>query len=394
MLTSHSSIQDSVAYGRRTGQQVQSGKHVCPPLTRFAICIPNYNYGRYLGITVNSVLSQDFNNFEICISDNASTDNSLSVVKSFDDSRITYRVNQSNVGFAGNLDRAVALSTSPIVLILSSDDVMLPGALVSYERLYEVIDAETSIVGSSIRVVDADGLAIGSVGSPPGIWDPAWHDRDLSDTVGADVYAAPAEEVLRRSIKRMRNPYHFLSTAYHRALHERVGGYGGQRLMNPDKWFHWRVLAEAKMAYFVDHDLFGYRWHSANQTAQQHASAALKFLLDEYMLTFQLPTIVLERLGLTRSVIVRSFLHEDIALRGLRDVARGEAREARRALHFADATYPAEARRDPTMFVLRLAAGSGSLGRFATNRALPSAIEKWRRNGEQPSHRLYRTWSP
>ena len=54
----------------------------------FSICIPNYNYAQYIGQTIESVLNQTYQNFEIIVVDNASTDNSVEVVKAFIDPRI------------------------------------------------------------------------------------------------------------------------------------------------------------------------------------------------------------------------------------------------------------------------------------------------------------------
>ena len=50
----------------------------------------------------------------------------------------------------------------------------------------------------------------------------------------------------------MKNPFNFAATVYATELYRRVEGYGGGRLYNPDKWFHWKVLGAADMAYFID----------------------------------------------------------------------------------------------------------------------------------------------
>ncbi len=103
----------------------------------FSICIPNYNYAHYIDQTIDSVLSQTFQDFEIIIADNASTDNSLEVIQSYDDPRIKLVLNQYNVGFAPNLDRATENTTGQYILLLSSDDIMKPGALTRYaEAIY------------------------------------------------------------------------------------------------------------------------------------------------------------------------------------------------------------------------------------------------------------------
>ncbi len=68
------------------------------------------NYERYLGRTIQSVLDQNDPDVEILVSDNASNDRSVEIVRGFADSRIRLRVNRCNVGFAGNSDRAAGMA--------------------------------------------------------------------------------------------------------------------------------------------------------------------------------------------------------------------------------------------------------------------------------------------
>ena len=95
---------------------------------KFSICIPNYNYGRYLGRTIQSVLDQQGADFELLVSDNASPDNSVDVVQSFADPSHRLQINACNVGFAGNLDKAAGMASNELMIMLSSDDLMRPGA--------------------------------------------------------------------------------------------------------------------------------------------------------------------------------------------------------------------------------------------------------------------------
>ena len=62
-------------------------------------------------------------------------------------------------------------------------------------------------------------------------------------------------------------------------------GYGGQRLMNPDKWFNWKALSVAEHACVIDAPLFSYRVHNANQNTLQAKAGALKHLVDQYAAT-------------------------------------------------------------------------------------------------------------
>ena len=95
----------------------------------FSICIPNYNYGKYIGQTIESVLTQTYQNFEIIVVDNASTDNSIEIIESFKDPRIKLYKNNYNIGFAPNLQKATSLATKEFINLLSSDDQMKPKAL-------------------------------------------------------------------------------------------------------------------------------------------------------------------------------------------------------------------------------------------------------------------------
>src|SRR5512142_3007624 len=95
----------------------------------FSICIPNFNYARYIGETIKSVLDQTYPNYEIVVVDNASTDNSVEIVRSFGSDRIRLFQNEYNVGFAPNLDRAAMRALHPYIIMLSSDDLMRPTAL-------------------------------------------------------------------------------------------------------------------------------------------------------------------------------------------------------------------------------------------------------------------------
>ena len=114
---------------------------------KFSICIPNYNYGRYIGETIRSALDQHAE-VEVLVADNASTDDSVAVVESVGDARVHLRRNSWNVGFAGNLDRACAGATGDRMILLSSDD--LAGCQMEPGDLPESIDPPDLNSGGSL----------------------------------------------------------------------------------------------------------------------------------------------------------------------------------------------------------------------------------------------------
>ena len=317
---------------------------------KFSVCIPNYNYEKYLGETIRSVLAQQAK-LEILVSDNASTDRSVEIVEGFKDPRIKVRINQVNVGFAGNLDRAARMATGDIINMLSSDDLMRPSALQTYERMFSAIEPD-SVVSSAVDVIDPKSERTGGISPEATLWTSAELVTGLPVPPGARVFRIEAAELLRRCLKSQRNPFNFLSTAYPRRLYERIEGYGGGRTINPDKWFHWRLLGVASHAYFVDLPLFAYRWHPTNQTALQKASGALKYLVDDYVSSFEVDPKLLQRAGLTREEVERAFVEYDIARHGLATLAKGEVERARRILLFGLSAYPAHARKNWKLWAL------------------------------------------
>ena len=132
---------------------------------RFSLCIPNYNYERYLGDTIKSVLDQDEQDFEIVVSDNASTDRSVEIVRAFHDQRIRLHVNSCNIGFGGNLDRVTRMASGEHMFFLPSDDQLRPGALATYRRLYDLLGSEAAgtLVTSSCDLIDRQSRKVSEV---------------------------------------------------------------------------------------------------------------------------------------------------------------------------------------------------------------------------------------
>ena len=105
-------------------------------ITILTIGIPTYNRANQLDNAIRAIyeeLSSLTQRVELLISDNNSTDNTFEVVnkwrKKLD---INYSKNQSNLGFDSNVDLVVKKANSNYILILSDDDILIPGALKNY----------------------------------------------------------------------------------------------------------------------------------------------------------------------------------------------------------------------------------------------------------------------
>lgn len=94
-----------------------------------SIVIPTYNRSAFIRDTIQSVLEQTVNHFEIIVADDGSTDNTESIVKSFSDSRIQYYWFKNRGYPAHPRNRGIKLSKGEYIAFLDSDDLWLPNHL-------------------------------------------------------------------------------------------------------------------------------------------------------------------------------------------------------------------------------------------------------------------------
>jgi len=93
------------------------------------ILIPTYNGSKYISETINSILSQSFKNFRIIISDDKSKDDTVSVIKKINDSRITIFQNKQNLGYSKNLEAIRQHTTAKFIYLMGQDDIMAKDTL-------------------------------------------------------------------------------------------------------------------------------------------------------------------------------------------------------------------------------------------------------------------------
>lgn len=89
---------------------------------RVSICIPTYNRADMIKNAIDSALSQTFQDLEVIILDDASTDNTTEIVSFYDDPRLIYIKNITNLGQFGNFNRCIEVSRGEFLHILHSDD--------------------------------------------------------------------------------------------------------------------------------------------------------------------------------------------------------------------------------------------------------------------------------
>ena len=98
-------------------------------LPAISVCIPTYNGAKYIAQTIESILNQTFTDFEIIVSDDGSSDNTLEIVGSFNDPRIVRIDRLSKVGAEANWNNAVANASASLVKLVCQDDLLYPQCL-------------------------------------------------------------------------------------------------------------------------------------------------------------------------------------------------------------------------------------------------------------------------
>jgi glycosyltransferase involved in cell wall biosynthesis len=124
-----------------------------------SVCIPTFNRAALLKQSIESVLGQSFEDFELIISDNASNDGTEGVVRSFDDRRIVYARNPRNLGILKNWNRCLAQSRGEFIAFLPDDDLMMPRNIAA-KVLVLARDQNLGLVHSKYHIIDKQGQII------------------------------------------------------------------------------------------------------------------------------------------------------------------------------------------------------------------------------------------
>lgn len=102
-----------------------------------SIVIPLYNKEKQIAHTLQSVFAQTFQDFEIVIVDDGSTDNSVMEVKKFDDPRVLL-IQQSNAGVSAARNRGIEEANGELIAFLDADDEWMPEFLQTILQLKKI----------------------------------------------------------------------------------------------------------------------------------------------------------------------------------------------------------------------------------------------------------------
>ncbi len=122
---------------------------------KVSVLIPAYNAEKYIGDTIQSVLDQTFQDFEVIVLDDCSTDSTNEVVKGFGakDDRIRLFKNKTNLGIAGTRNKLLEYASGKYLAILDADDLCHRDRLAIQSKFLEE-NSDHILVGSYYEMID------------------------------------------------------------------------------------------------------------------------------------------------------------------------------------------------------------------------------------------------
>lgn len=133
---------------------------------KVTVFIPVFNREDYVCTAINSVLAQQYTNFEILVVDDGSTDRTIQRVSAYQDSRVRLECNPTNLGIPATRNRGLELARGEYIALLDSDDYAYPDRLGRQVRFLDH-HPEIAQVGSSCTLMNDQGKLLPRVRRQP-----------------------------------------------------------------------------------------------------------------------------------------------------------------------------------------------------------------------------------
>lgn len=185
-----------------------------------SVCIPVYQGASTLGVTLRSVLASEYDDFEVVVRDNGSTDGTRDVVAQFDDPRIRYVRSDRTIPLPQNWQAAVEEARGKLIKVVCADDLITPECLGTQATLLN--DPSVSLVACRRNIIDGDGQIL-------------TRDAGLPHLLG--THTAP--EVARITVRYGINPVgESACIMFRRRDFDAIGGFDGSIVfaMDIDAW--------------------------------------------------------------------------------------------------------------------------------------------------------------
>jgi glycosyltransferase involved in cell wall biosynthesis len=128
----------------------QSSSEFLPLVTIITVV---YNNDNYIAETINSVLSQSYDNIEYIIVDGGSTDRTLDIIRQYE-AKIDYWISESDRGLYDAMNKGIALASGEIIGILNSDDLYFPDTVTTVVKTSQKQQQPCVIYGNMVKFAD------------------------------------------------------------------------------------------------------------------------------------------------------------------------------------------------------------------------------------------------
>ncbi len=126
---------------------------------KISIITPSFNQGQFIEQTIQSVLSQNYPNLEYIVMDGGSTDNTLDILKKYEDKLKWF--SEKDKGQSDAINKGLKMAYGDIVAWLNSDDYYLPGTLAKVATFFDK-NSQAKWVSGDYQIVDEKGKDIHS----------------------------------------------------------------------------------------------------------------------------------------------------------------------------------------------------------------------------------------
>ncbi len=209
---------------------------------KVSVLLSVYNGIPYIEEAIDSILSQDFNDFELLIIDDASKDNTACTIKMYSDKRIRFFENADNIGLTNNLNYLACQAKAPLLARQDADDISHPNRLgLQYELMSQQPDL--SLLGTNVQVINAKG----------------------------DVYEEwflPDDDMTIRERLQSSNIFCHGSTMFRKHAFEKAGAYR-QAFRYSQDYDLWLRLAKIGRLAMIPKPLYKLRRHNSNITSRR-----------------------------------------------------------------------------------------------------------------------------
>ncbi len=229
-------------------------------MPKISVCIPAYNSVNHIGKTIQSVLSQTMEDFELIILDDKSTDGTPEVIKMYSDPRINVICHPQNLGFEGNWNQTIETASGEFYKLLPGDDVLYPTCLEKQLAILEAKEnSDVAMVCCARDIIDQSGKKI-------------MQRCNFSKDIKIDGIKAVKQSV-RSGSNLFGEPGAVL---FRRSLLEKAGPYDGSNLFLIDMDMWCKILLNGKL-YVLTEPLAAFRVSSGSYSVKLRGEQAKWF---------------------------------------------------------------------------------------------------------------------